>query len=101
MSSQMNNAVLKDMSIHMNNKTAPVVVVSAAFFLIRPSVLPCLCAQVKIFGSFVRWSQDLAPPHTGLQGLGRVALSTVDTAIRAATGTGAGPAGGGSGVHMI
>jgi len=39
--------------------------------------------QVKIFGSYTRWSSDVTPPSEDLPG--RVILSTIDTAVRLAT----------------
>lgn len=35
--------------------------------------------QVKIFGSYVRWQQDMPPPSPDVPG--RMALTTVDTAF--------------------
>jgi isochorismate synthase/2-succinyl-5-enolpyruvyl-6-hydroxy-3-cyclohexene-1-carboxylate synthase/2-succinyl-6-hydroxy-2,4-cyclohexadiene-1-carboxylate synthase/O-succinylbenzoate synthase len=39
--------------------------------------------QVKIFGGFTRWSSDVAPPSASVPG--RVILTTIDAAVRAAT----------------
>jgi isochorismate synthase/2-succinyl-5-enolpyruvyl-6-hydroxy-3-cyclohexene-1-carboxylate synthase/2-succinyl-6-hydroxy-2,4-cyclohexadiene-1-carboxylate synthase/O-succinylbenzoate synthase len=39
--------------------------------------------QVKIFGSYTRWSSDVTPPSDAFSG--RLILSTIDTAIRFAT----------------
>ena len=45
---------------------------------------------MKIFGSYTRWMADLAPPSASMPA--RVALTTVDTAVRWATQPGsAGP----------
>jgi 2-succinyl-5-enolpyruvyl-6-hydroxy-3-cyclohexene-1-carboxylate synthase len=46
--------------------------------------------QVKIFGSFARWSQDIAPPLDGGPP-GRSILTTVAAAIRHAVVSPAGP----------
>ncbi|GAX76586.1 hypothetical protein CEUSTIGMA_g4032.t1 [Chlamydomonas eustigma] len=46
--------------------------------------------QVKIFGSFTRWAQDVAPPLEGA-GPGRTILTTVAAAVRHAVASPAGP----------
>ena len=45
--------------------------------------------QVKMFGSFVRWQVDLPPPDDAMPA--RMALTTVDAAVRYARGPNAGP----------
>lgn len=45
--------------------------------------------QVKMFGSFVRWQVDLPPPDDVMPA--RMALTTVDAAVRYAGGPNAGP----------
>ena len=51
-----------------------------------PSPLP----QVKLFGSFTRWAQDMAPPLDG-GAPGRSILTTAAAALRYATTSPAGP----------
>lgn len=45
--------------------------------------------QVKMFGSYVRWQADLPPPDDAMPA--RVAVTTIDAAVRHATGPAAGP----------
>ena len=53
------------------------------------SLLPVACTQVKMFGSFVRWQVDLPPPDDAMPA--RMALTTIDAAVRYACGPFAGP----------
>jgi isochorismate synthase/2-succinyl-5-enolpyruvyl-6-hydroxy-3-cyclohexene-1-carboxylate synthase/2-succinyl-6-hydroxy-2,4-cyclohexadiene-1-carboxylate synthase/O-succinylbenzoate synthase len=48
-----------------------------------------LSLQVKIFGSYTRWHQDVTPPEDAIPG--RVILSTLDTALRYTLGPNPGP----------
>lgn len=58
--------------------------------LSTPCLYACMTSQVKLFGSFARWSQDVAPPLDGGPP-GRSLLTTAAAAIRYAVSSPAGP----------